>query len=238
MTGRSIAFLAWPEVENLISSGAVAVLPIGAAAKEHGLHLPMMSDLLQAEFLAGRLAENENILIWPTLSYGYYPAFVEYPGSCTLELATFERVVEEITENIFRSGATALLLLNTGISTIAPLDSIAGRSPAAVKPVHVYRGSRYLEAERHLCRQSRGGHGDEAETSIMLAIAPDLVRIELAKPWLSTTIGPGTLERDDSSHPNFSPDGIYGDPTLATCGKGVKLLDAMIDDLKDALKLL
>ncbi len=198
----------------------------------------MMSDLLQAEYLAHRLAENTNILIWPTLSYGYYPAFVDYPGSCTLETATFERMVIEIAESILGSGATALLILNTGISTIAPLDSAAARSCGVVRPVHVYRGRRYLEAEHELCHQPRGGHGDEAETSIMLAIAPQRVRMELAKPWLITAIGVGKFVRNDSLHPNFSPDGICGDPTLATCEKGMKLLDAMIEDLEEALELL
>lgn len=236
MMTRFVADLTWPQVQNFIDASAVAVLPVGAAAKEHGRHLPMMSDFLQAEFLARTLAGRENVLVWPTVGYGHYPAFTDYPGSCTLESATFERLIEEIAQSIFQSNAHSLLLINTGISTIAPLEAVAARSTVAL--AHVYRGTRYLEAEHKVCLQQRGGHGDEAETSIMLAIAPDRVRMKLAKPWENANMRHGKFVRADSSHPNYSPDGIYGNPTLATREKGEQLLEAMVDDLVAALRLL
>ncbi|HET6756917.1 MAG TPA: creatininase family protein [Burkholderiales bacterium] len=230
---RFVVSLAWPQVERLIAAGATAVLPIGAAAKEHGRHLPMASDLLQAEHLAWLLAKRANVLVWPALSYGYYPAFTDYPGSCTLDAAVFAQTVEQVAESIFRSGARALLVINTGISTIPPLESLATRCKHPIKLAHVYRGVRYVEVERKICRQERGGHGDEAETSIMLAIAPEQVNMDLAQAWLSPQMGHGKFIREDVSHPNFSPDGIYGDPTLASREKGEKLLEAMLDDLLD-----
>ena len=70
----------WDEVARRIDDGAAAILPIGAAAKQHGFHLPLNTDRIQAEWLAGRLAAEFDALIWPTLSYGHYPAFVEYAG--------------------------------------------------------------------------------------------------------------------------------------------------------------
>lgn len=238
MMTRFVADLTWPEVESFIHGDAVAVLPVGASAKEHGRHLPMMSDFLQAEFLAARLAERENVLVWPTVGYGFYPAFTDFPGSCTLESTTFERVIEEVAQSIFLSGVRVLLILNTGISTIAPLDAISARSSRPVGLAHVYRGTRYAATERKVCAQQRGGHGDEAETSIMLAIAPDRVRMNFAKPWESATMRHGKFVRADASHPNYSPDGICGNPTLATREKGQKLVGAMLDDVVETLRLL
>lgn len=230
-----VAGAAWPEVEKEIAAGAVSVLPIGAAAKEHGRHLPLASDWIQAESLARRLEEHAHILVWPTLGYGFYPAFVDYPGSCTLDSVTFESMVEQIVESIFRSGAPGVLILNTGISTIAPLESLAGPLRHRIRLAHVYCGERYARTEREVCLHAKGGHGDEAETSIMLAIAPEQVRMGEARAWESSTMGPGKFVRSDASHPNFSPDGIYGDPTVANREKGEKLLGAMLEDLLNAL---
>ena len=73
--------LTWDEVARRLENGAPAILPIGAAAKEHGFHLPMNTDRIQAEWLAARLADRVDALIWPTVVYGYYPAFTDYAGS-------------------------------------------------------------------------------------------------------------------------------------------------------------
>src|SRR5216683_8171640 len=92
--------LTWDEVARRIADGAAAILPIGAAAKQHGFHLPLDTDRIQAEWFAARLAERIGALVWPTLTYGYYPAFTEYAGSSSLSASTFEAVVHEIAAGI------------------------------------------------------------------------------------------------------------------------------------------
>jgi len=121
--GAWVAKLTWPEVEEHIQSGAVAILPVGAAAKEHGRHLPLNTDQLQAEWLSARLIEKANVLVWPTLTYGHYPAFTDYPGSSSLTTATFEKLVEEILQGIFGSGSKSALIL---IPESAPLLLLSG----------------------------------------------------------------------------------------------------------------
>ena len=229
--GAWVADLAWPEVESRILSGASAVLPVGAAAKEHGRHLPLNADQLQAEWLAARLIEKVNVLVWPTLTYGHYPAFADYPGSCSLSAATFENLVEEILQSIFSSGIKSALILNTGISTIAPLERVTARTSRQIKLANVYHGRGYLKAEEKIGRQPRGGHADELETSIMLVIAPDKVNMKRARPWAERDMRAGALVRNDKSHPNYSPNGVYGNPTLATKEKGELLIKAMLEDI-------
>src|SRR5258708_36077821 len=109
-------------VPRRIGDGAAAILPIGAAAKQHGFHLPLNTDRLQAEWLAARIAEPVDALIWPTLTYGHYPAFVEYAGNGSLSAATFEALVHEVAVPIFGGRCRKLLVLNTGNSTLAPVD--------------------------------------------------------------------------------------------------------------------
>ncbi|MGH8755804.1 MAG: creatininase family protein [Burkholderiales bacterium] len=235
LRGAWVADLSWPKVEERVQSGATAILPVGAAAKEHGRHLPLNTDQLQAEWLAARLIEKANVLVWPTLTYGHYPAFTDYPGSCSLSTATFENLVEETLQSIFGSGIKSALILNTGISTIAPLERVIARMGRPIKLANVYQGRRYLKAEENTRQQSYGSHADELETSIMLAIAPGKVNMSQAKPWAKREMQGAALVRNDKSHPNYSPDGVYGDPTLATKEKGERLLAAMLEDVMDAI---
>lgn len=231
--GARIAELCWPEIEHRIKRGATAVLPIGAAAKEHGPHLPMATDCHQAEWLAARLIDTCQVLVWPTISYGYYPAFKDFPGSCSLSEMTFSGLVTEVIDNIAVAGIAKLLILNTGISTIPALErcAAAARTKVTIDVANVYRGARYLAVEQAISKQTRGGHADEAETSIMLAIAPAAVVLGKARGWTPTTMGAGKLVRGDPIHPNYAPDGVFGDPTLATRAKGEQLLAAMLADL-------
>lgn len=233
--GVFAAELAWPEVEKRIQSGAIAILPVGAGAKEHGRHLPLNTDQLQAEWLAARLIEKANVLVWPTVTYGYYPAFADYPGGCSLSTATFEKLIEEILQSTLGSGVKSALILNTGISTIAPLERVIARMGRPIKLANAYHGRHYRKAEQKIKQQLHGSHADELETSIMLVIAPDKVNMSRAKPWAEREIQAGALVRNDQSHPNYSPDGVYGDPTLASKEKGEVLLQAMLDDCLEIL---
>ncbi len=234
--GAWVANLTWPEVEERIQSGAVAILPVGAAAKEHGRHLPLNTDQLQAEWLAERLIEKVNALVWPTLTYGHYPAFTDYPGSCSVSAATFEKLGKETLQSIFGSGIKTALILNTGISTIAPLECVTAHAGLPIKLANVYQGRRYLKTEEKIRQQPHGSHADELETSIMLVIAPDKVNISQAKPWARREMQGAAFVRNDTSHPGYSPDGVYGDPTLATKEKGELLLKAMLEDIFELLK--
>lgn len=225
--------MSWDEVARRVERGAGAVLPIGAGAKEHGFHLPMNTDRILAEWLAARIAERSDALIWPTVNYGYYPAFVDYAGSASLSAATFETVVGEIAAAILNFGCRALFVLDTGISTFAPVDRALARLGAdRVRHLQVYEGPRYREAASKLAEQSYGSHADELETSVMLALAPERVRMSRAEASPRRLHeATGSLTPFDSASPNYSRSGSYGDPTLATHGKGNVLLAAMIEDV-------
>ena len=225
----------WDEVARRIGDGAVAILPIGAAAKQHGFHLPLNTDRIQAEWLAGRMAEKIDALVWPTLSYGHYPAFVEYAGSSSLSISTFEALVREVAGQILGSGCSKLLVLNTGVSTLAPADrALARLASERVKHLWIHEGPRYPRVARQLAEQSHGSHADELETSLMLALAPHLVDMTRAEasPVLKHET-PGALSPSDPNSPNYSRSGSYGDPTRATSAKGEALLAAMLDDLHE-----
>ncbi|HLW47734.1 MAG TPA: creatininase family protein [bacterium] len=226
--------LTWPEAAAIFHRDPLIVLPVGAAAKEHGPHLPLGTDRILAEHLAGRIAERVSSIIAPTVAYGYYPAFAEFPGSTHLEAETFGAVVREIIVSLHRHGPRRFLILNTGISTY-PVLEIAARDLRRRHPVLIGvtriedLGGRALEG---LLEQRAGGHADEYETSVLLALAPDVVRRDRlvreipdrARPRglfvPAPLAAPGAGDRETT--------GVYGDATLASPEKGVRILATIV----------
>jgi creatinine amidohydrolase len=230
-----VEHMRWDEVARRIAAGTAAILPIGAGAKQHGFHLPLNTDRVQAEFLAAQLVRRINALVWPTLTYGHYPAFAEYAGSTSLSAPAFEAVVAEIASQILGHGCRALLVLDTGISTRASVEhALARLGTGNAVHLQIHDGPRYRRAIAELGRQGRGSHADEFETSLMLAIAPELVEMSHgeASPMIAQAM-PGPLTPTDRTSPNYSRSGSFGDPTLATLEKGNALLTAMVDDLNE-----
>lgn len=231
-----VAHLTWDEVAVRIETGAAAVLPIGAGAKEHGLHLPMETDRIQADWLAGVVADAVDALVWPTLTYGYYPAFVQYAGSISLSRGTFTNAVCELVDGLAGHGARAVLVIDTGISTLRPVADAIEKSAYnnITHHLRVHDGPRYRETADRLREQAEGTHADELETARMLALAPDTVKMAQAvasPPGKGGAKGP--LDPRDPNSANYSPSGSWGDPTLATREKGQALLEAMAADVAE-----
>jgi creatinine amidohydrolase len=130
-----------------------------------------------------------------------------------------------------------LFVLDTGVSTQQPVDRALARLDASnVRHLQVYDGPRYRHAAVELAEQSHGGHADELETSLMLALAPD--RVDMSRAEASPKVKhetPGRLTPTDTTSPNYSRSGSYGDPTLATHAKGEILLAAIVDDVAEQM---
>jgi creatinine amidohydrolase len=233
MQARYLETLTWPEAELALHELPTVLLPLGARCKEHGQHLPLNNDWLIAEYLAKRVAEQCPVLVLPTLQYGYYPAFREYPGSISLRSDTCRDTVIDICQSLAQQGAKRFYVLNTGVSTLKPLK--------AARTTIVAQGSRmeftdittaYAALRRQVETQPAGTHADEIETSMMLYIAPGVVRLDRAERDIHPDRGPGGLTRDPKAETGiYSPTGAYGDPTLATAEKGRILVEGMVQYL-------
>ena len=233
-----VAGMTWQDVLRRLAGGAVAIVPVGAGAKQHGLHMPMATDKIQAEWFAAQLSARLNAIVWPTLTYGSYPAFVAYAGSVSLSEDTFVALVKEVVEGLIGYNARRVFILNTGVSTIEPIDAALARVGATdrVHQLSIYSGDRYQRAVSALSQQKHGSHADEIETSIMLAMAPSFVKTALAQASPPLIDGPksGSLSPDDATSENYSPGGSFGDPTLASLEKGRALIEAILSDLVEA----
>jgi len=220
--------MTWIEAERALAPNAVVVLPLGAAAKEHGPHLRLDNDWLMAEYLKRRLAERSRVVIAPTLNVYFYPAFVEYPGSISLRLETARDLVIDVVRSLARHGPRRFYVLNTGVSTVRAL---APAAEALAAEGILLRYTDLLAAlapmEKQVAEQEGGTHADEIETSMMLVIAPETV--DMSKAVKDYRAGRGPLTRNPAGPGIYSPSGTWGDATLATRTKGERLVEALVD---------
>jgi creatinine amidohydrolase len=239
---RFIEDLAWPEVADRFKAGVPVIVPIGAAAKEHGHHLPMKTDWLLARALGEGIAARLPVLIAPVVPFGHYPVFRAYPGSQHLSAETFVRLLTELLEGLLDQGARRIAIVNTGVLTEGPV-ALATRGILETRGIKIGVADirRLGRSADHVLQQRFGSHADERETSIMLAIAPALVHMERARadygkePPPGVFAAPTTMQSVDAGAADYSETGAFGDPTLASVEKGRAFLDAMIADLVQGL---
>lgn len=246
MLGVLLETVAWPVAQRLMAEDLVVVVPVGAATKEHGPHLPLGTDFFVADALRRELAERVRVVCLPVVNYGYYPAFVDWPGSVSVGPETFARYVGDIVRSLAGQGWRRFLVLNTGVSTTGPLD-FACRELVSELGVRVAM-TRELGASTwmRLREEAAGTHAGESETSLMLAVCPHLVDRGLApreimakpapfqtgagRPPLAALYGP-MVPGPDGPPDLVTASGIHGDATLASEEKGRALLAAMVSDL-------
>jgi creatinine amidohydrolase len=245
MSGVWLENLTWSEAKARFDAGAVVVVPIGAMAKEHGHHLPLNTDYLYARELATRVAAALPVVIAPILTQGYYPAFVRYPGSQHLRSETFIAVLRDVLGKLVRDGVKRLAVINTGVSTESPLHTaVRDVYQETGVAVHIADVRMLGHKSKAMLQQKLGGHGDESETSVVLAIAPAAVRMERAQVDYGHALDrppsvfytPTIFSDDPASGADYSATGVRGDPTLATAEKGRAILADMAEELISGLR--
>ena len=213
----------------------LVMIPLGARTKEHGPHLPLNNDWIIAEYLSQRVAAEVPVVVMPTLQYGFFPSFLEYPGSTHLSFETARDVVVDIVRSLASYGPRRFYVLNTGVSTLRPLRASVDILREEGILLHF---TNILEvagpAEAQVREQIRRTHADEIETSMMLYIAPDRVDMSLAVREDNPDRRGGLTRRVDGPG-TYSASGVWGDATLATVEKGRRALEAMLDDLMTIL---
>ena len=223
--------LTWQEAEVVLCPDALVVIPIGAACKEHGPHLKLKNDWVLAEYFKRAVIRSAHVVIAPTVNYHYYPAFIEYPGSSSLRLETARDLLVDICRSLARYGPRKFYALNTGVSTMRPLELTADLLAGEGIDFRYTDLLKLTDAAAAAVKQEEGGtHADEIETSMMLFIAPENVDMTKAVKDYHPSVKSG-LTRDPEGDGAYSASGIYGDATLATREKGEIVVLAIVAEI-------
>ncbi|MDG6777313.1 creatininase family protein [Thiomicrorhabdus sp. zzn3] len=230
--------MTWDEVADAVAQGVdSALLPVGAT-EQHGPHLGCGMDTELADQLAKAVASKNEVLLLPTLPYGCSIGHSHrWPGTIALQPKTLIDVVKEIGDWVANAGVKRLFILNSHVSNFAPLRCAlemlrAEHDGFMVGIVHSATLSPRVK-DRHF-EDADDWHANEAETSLMMAVAPDLVREEK----LAESDDPDRTVDCVFSHPvnRTSVNGVTGNPSLATRQKGEELFAWMVEDLSDIVE--
>jgi mycofactocin system creatininase family protein len=214
-----LADQSWPAVDRLAASGAVLAIPIGST-EQHGPHLPLSTDTDIAVALCERLAEaRDDVLIAPAVAFGSSGEHAGFPGTLSIGQPALEVLLIELARSAMQT-FSAVLFVSAHGGNAEPVTRATRQLVAEGCDVRLYQP-----------RWEGDPHAGRAETSMMLALRPDLVSMSHAVPGdlrpLAQTL-PILRARGVRA---ISESGILGDPTGATAAEGIALLDALCDAL-------
>ena len=242
--------LTWQQVSNLDRS-TVVLIPFGAV-EQHSLHLPLGTDSIIGEAIARRLEREfpEQVLVLPITWLGCSRHHMDFPGSLTAEIETFIGVGEQLVSSMADHGFRNFILLNShggNINKVALMAEKLRYRPGPVLKVAAVTYWHLIGKEIQDIRETPlggMGHACELETSIMLAVMPELVRQDLMEAdgpenrsqfEGSDMFAPGTVTVA-KPFKELSRHGGVGDPRLASKEKGEKILSAIVAKLAGVVR--
>jgi len=209
-------------------TGTVCVLPVGSF-EQHGSHLPLATDSLCAENFARMLAEDLHAALLPALPFGTCMEHSGFRGSLSLRPETLMQIVRDVADEVERQQFRVLVLLNGhgGNFALGPVVRDINRRD---RPLKLLLVDWWEHAAPDLILEGRDRgpdlHAGETETSVLLALHPDLVRPDPPdRPPGAPEAFPLT-QRDLNSFGigHLSPNGVVGYPSLASAEKGHALI--------------
>jgi creatinine amidohydrolase len=241
---RFWADLTTTDFAALDPAAAVAVLPLGAT-EQHGPHLPLRVDQSLVDGIVDRalaqLPQDATVLVLPTQPVGYSPEHAEFPGTLSHPVETVIATWIALGECVAGTGVRKLLLFN-GHGGQASLLDIVARELRVRCDLIVYGCSWWnlpmgdeVNGRFSTDEHRFGVHAGQIETSLMLALAPHMVRMVQAQDFASTAreraqnypiLGNGRSAKLGWAMQDYNPQGAAGNAAGADAGHGHTLLEA------------
>lgn len=239
---RYFPYLTWTEIEQMKDKeNVVIVQPIGAV-EQHGPHLPIIVDAAISMGVLGKalgqLEANIPAYALPCLYYGKSNEHWHFPGTITLSAQTLLSVIREMAESIYRSGFRKLVLMNSHggqpqVMEIAARDLHQEYEDFLVFPLFTWRVP-HVAGELITAEELEYGiHAGDAETSIMLSLLPEQVKMDKAVKEYPHRLPKDSLLSMEGKLPfawltkELTRSGVMGDATVATKEKGDRLLESV-----------
>lgn len=248
---RFFPYLTWTEIDSLSDKENIVIIqPIGAI-EQHGPHLPIAVDSAISLGVLGKtlskLERNIPAYALPCLYYGKSNEHDGFPGTITLKAETLLSVIKEMAASIYQAGFRKLVLMNSHggqpqIMEIAARDLHQEHPDFAVFPLFTWRVPNIAGELLTPQELTYGIHAGDAETSIMLALLPERVRMEKAVKEYPSPLPQDSLLSMEGKLPfawltrELTKTGVMGDATVATFEKGEQILNSVADGWVQVIK--
>jgi len=231
-------YLTPADFKVLVKKEKLCILPVGSLER-HGEHLPFGTDGLTAHTIAVRAAEREPCVVFPPYWFGQLHEAAHFAGTVNFNQRLLLEMLEAVLDQIAWNGFEKILILNGHGGNTNFLQYFAMSQCDREVDYTLYVGSADGERSKAIHWQTGGGHADEKETSMMMAITPDKVRMEYhhykepIEPVHDTSpLGVYT----GYWHYAKNPEHVTGCPSLATREKGEQALEAAVADVTDMIR--
>ncbi|GAA1171873.1 creatininase family protein [Streptomyces hebeiensis] len=241
MSELRIERLTSPDIAHAIASGMrTAVLPLGAT-EQHGAHLPLSVDSDHADRLGVLVAERlGDALVLPTVRIGCSAHHLGFAGTLSLQPETLEAIVADCCASLAAHGFQRVLIFSAHIGNYPLLSEIeanlAPRLSADLDIIAFADSAAILQAWRDAAQRVAGladhvgGHADIAESSIMLAVQPDVVRNDRATAGFTGSMNDELLARVFTNGlKEVASNGVLGNPRGMSSELGFACLNAVAD---------
>ena len=242
---RWLERMTWPEVKAAIEGGYTTAVVACGAIEQHGPHLPLFVDAEHGSRLAEEVAQRlGKALVAPTIRVGCSEHHMSFAGTITLQTETFEAVCRDYCTSLARHGFRRICFIPSHGGNFGPLSNMLGRLGEAVGPevkvlaftninTFIEIWTRIAEAEVGLGNRV-GGHADIAESSVMLALHPQLVRQGEAVAGYGGPLTPELMQRLFAEGiASITPNGILGDARGMSERIGQRCIAELADMLAD-----
>ncbi len=247
---RYFPYLTWTDIDSMPDKENVVIIqPIGAI-EQHGPHLPIAVDAAISLGVLGKAFEklNTNVPAFalPCLYYGKSNEHWSFPGTITLSAATLLTLIQEIAESLYRSGFRKLVLMNSHggqpqVMEIAARDIHQQYPDFLVFPFFTWRVPHNAAELFSGYELEYGIHAGDVETSIMLSLLPEQVKIERAVREYPQGLPENSLLTMEGKLPfawltkELTKSGVMGDATNASKEKGDRLLESVANGWVQAI---
>jgi len=227
-----LARLSWIEAREAIRQARVGLLPVGAI-EQHGPHLPLGTDWYIASHIAGEIAMSEEHLLVPGLQVGVSREHRQFWGTLTVSPNALREHAVALARSLARHGLSKIIFVNGHGSNCSPLEDAARDLREEKIFAFVFNWWQSIATTLRKLFPDPTAHAGSIETSLMLAIEPELVSFErFAEAGTVAQWGThveGVLVGFDAA--DFTEKGNVGDPKLADADKGRRVLSAAYDSL-------
>ena len=216
----------------------VALIPVGSLER-HGPHLPLGCDTLVAEGIAARVAAIEPVVVLPTIAYTYVPQPAFQPGAISIKSSLLLDHLTMVLDEVHRNGFGKIVLMHAHGGNIPMSQTILQHVLEEEKPYALYSIGPWAGAPLNQVRETlEVGHACELETSLGLALFPDLVRMDRVEN--RTFPADRRLDVGAAQTPvdwiSRYPTCCTGEPAAATAEKGEKLVRLWVERVVDSLR--
>lgn len=228
---RLLDEMSWPEIEESLRSTRTLILPVGAT-EEHGPHLPVFTDTIQAVEVAREAARHRDVFLAPPIHYGVCRSTRRFPGTITVSHDGLRAFMRDLLISFFESGFDRILILtgHAGGQHMAALEE-ACQMAVEERDLRVSLVSLFDLIDMKSVETPRDGHSGEIETSLMMVIREDLVK---GRPEGNFPSRPRFLVLRDVRH--LMGNGIMGDPSKASLKKGREFFEMGVQGVLNALE--